>query len=32
MHAHGFPLPKPETVVLANQDNFPMIDHGVFSN
>lgn len=29
MHAHGFPLPKPETVVLANQDDFPMIGHGV---
>lgn len=31
VHAHGFPLPKPETAVLANQNNFPMIGHGVFS-
>ena len=29
VHAHGFPLPEPEAVVLANQDNFSMIVHGV---
>lgn len=28
--AHGFPLPKPETVILANQNNFS-ISHGIFS-
>lgn len=28
MLAHGFPLPKPEPVILANQDNFSIF-HGV---
>lgn len=31
VRAHNLPLPQPETVVLANQDNFSMIGHGVFS-
>jgi len=31
VRAHDLPLPKPETVVLANQNNFSMIGHGVFS-
>ncbi|EGH43071.1 hypothetical protein PSYPI_12004 [Pseudomonas syringae pv. pisi str. 1704B] len=30
MLAHGFPLPKPETVILANQNNFSIF-HGIFS-
>lgn len=28
--AHGLPLPKPETVILANQNNFSIF-HGIFS-
>lgn len=31
VRAHDLPLPQPETVVLANQDNFSIIGHGVFS-
>jgi len=31
VHAHGLPLPEPEPVVLANQHDFSMIVHGVFS-
>jgi hypothetical protein len=27
---HGLPLPKPETVILANQYNFS-ISHGIYS-